>query len=60
MPLHEWTRVDAGILHDFHVTWIPEIKKVLNGGLLPEGVYALAEQHAGRAVADLLTLHTGP
>src|SRR5262249_4654007 len=57
MPLHDWTRVDAGIFHDFHVSWIPEIRKVLNGGLLPEGYYALAEQHAGRAIADVLTLH---
>lgn len=60
MPLHDWTRVDAGIFHDFQVTWIPEIKGILNGGLLPEGYYALAEQHAGRAIADVLTLHTGP
>jgi hypothetical protein len=57
MPLHDWTRVDAGVFHDFHVAWIPEIRKVLNGGLLPEGYYAMAEQHAGRAIADLLTLH---
>jgi hypothetical protein len=57
MPVHAWTRVEAGIFHDFHVTWVPEIKKALNGGLLPEGYYALAEQHAGRAIADVLTLH---
>jgi Protein of unknown function (DUF4058) len=60
MPLHDWTRVDAGIFHDFHVAWIPEIRKALNGGLLPEGYYALAEQHAGRSIADLLTLHASP
>jgi hypothetical protein len=59
MPVHHWRRVDAGIFHDFHVSWIPELKKVLNGGLLPEGYYALAEQHAGRAIADVLTLHAG-
>src|SRR5437762_261041 len=57
MPVHDWTRVEAGIFHDFHVAWIPEIQKALNGGLLPEGYYALAEQHAGRAIADVLTLH---
>ena len=57
MPVHDWTRVEAGIFHDFHVGWIPEIRKVLNGGLLPEGFYALAEQHAGRSIADVLTLH---
>jgi hypothetical protein len=60
MPLHDWTCVDAGIFHAFHVGWIPEIQKALNGGLLPEGYYALAEQHAGRAIADVLTLHTSP
>jgi hypothetical protein len=60
MPLHDWNRVDAGIFHDFHVAWISEVRKVLNGGLLPEGYYALAEQHAGRAIADVLTLHASP
>lgn len=60
MPVHDWTRVEAGIFHDFHVAWIPEIRKVLNGGLLPQGYYALAEQHAGRAIADVLTLHDSP
>jgi hypothetical protein len=57
MPLHDWTRVDDGIFHAFHVAWIPLIQKALNGGLLPEGFYALAEQHAGRSIADVLTLH---
>jgi hypothetical protein len=52
MPLHDWTRVDAGIFHAFHVAWLPEIQGILNDGLLPEGYYALAEQHAGRAIAD--------
>jgi hypothetical protein len=28
--------------------------------VLPEGYYALAEQHAGRAIADKLTLHASP
>jgi hypothetical protein len=51
MPVHDWRRVEAGIFHAFHVAWIPELQKVLNGGLLPEGFYALAEQHAGRSIA---------
>src|SRR5262245_23262714 len=58
MPLHDWTRVDAGIFHDCFVAWIAEIQGALNGGLLPEGYYALIEQHTGRAIADLLALHT--
>ncbi len=60
MPLHDWTRVEPGIFHAFHVAWIPEIQKTLNDGLLPEGYYALAEQHAGRSIPDVLTLHAGP
>jgi hypothetical protein len=60
MPVHDWTRVEAGIFHDFHVAWIPEIRKALNGGILPEGYYALAEQHAGPTIADVLTLHASP
>jgi hypothetical protein len=58
MPVHDWTLVPAGIFHDFHVAWIPAMRKALNGGLLPEGFYALAEQHAGDAIADVLTPHT--
>lgn len=60
MPVHDWTRVDAGIFHDFHSAWLIEIRNTLNGGLLPPDYYALAEQHAGRSIADVLTLHAGP
>ncbi len=60
MPLHDWVLLDAGIFHAFHVAWLPELQKVLNSGLLPEGYYALAEQHAGRAIADVLTLRASP
>jgi hypothetical protein len=52
--------VDAGIFHDFHTVWIGALRNLLNEGLLPEGYYALAEQHAGRAIADVLTLHASP
>src|ERR1700737_1451932 len=56
MPIHDWTRVDAGIFHDFHHTWITEIKRALNRGLLPSEYYALAEQIAGGLGPDVLTL----
>ncbi len=58
MPVHDWTRVNAGTFHDFHSAWITHIKETLNGGLLPKGYYALAEQHAGLGIADILTLQT--
>jgi hypothetical protein len=60
MPLHNWERVETGIFHAFHTTWIAAIQNALNEGVLPEGYYALAEQHAGQAIADVLTLHASP
>lgn len=56
MPVHDWTRVASGIFHDFHLTWIAELKKALNGGLLPDEYYALAEQRIPALVPDVLTL----
>jgi len=58
MPVHDWTRVSAGVFHAFHVSWIGELQKALNSGILPEGYYALAEQVAGRTGPDVLTLET--
>jgi uncharacterized protein DUF4058 len=61
MPIHDWTRVKAGIFHDFHREWISEIKRALNAGLLPPGLYALGEQVAGEAgIPDVLTLEALP
>jgi hypothetical protein len=60
MPVHDWTRVEAGIFHDFHNAWLTEIRNVLNEGVLPQGYYALTEQHVGRFIADVLTLHAPP
>jgi len=60
MPLHDWTRVEAGIFHAFHLVWTAGLQNALNQGLLPQGYYALAEQHAGRSIPDVLTLHASP
>jgi hypothetical protein len=56
MPVHDWTRVDAGIFHHFHHDWIGEIAHSLNRGVLPPGYYALAEQLATHLGPDVLTL----
>jgi hypothetical protein len=56
MPIHDWTRVDAGIFHDFQLSWISTLKRALNQGLLPPDYYALAEQVAGGLHPDMLTL----
>ncbi len=56
MPIHDWTRVEAGIFHDFHHAWIEQIRRVLNGGLLPPDYYAMVEQQAAGFQPDILTL----
>jgi hypothetical protein len=56
MPIHDWTRVDAGIFHAFHHQWMDEIARALNRGLLPSDYYALPEQIAGGLGPDVITL----
>lgn len=56
MPIHDRTRVSAGTFYAFHIAWIAELQRALNGGLLPPGYYALAEQVASDVVPDVLTL----
>src|SRR6266446_2628620 len=60
MPIHDWTRVDANLFHDFHQTWTINIRNALNGGLLPKGYSALVEQHAAGVVPDVLALQRRP
>jgi hypothetical protein len=60
MPVHDWRRVEPGIFHDFHTVWTGALRNALNEGLLPQGYYAMAEQHAGGTIADVLTLHASP
>jgi len=59
MPVHDWTKVSAGIYHDFHNAWLAELRKSLNRGLLPPGYYALIDQVAGKTGPDVLSLQ-GP
>jgi hypothetical protein len=56
MPVHDWTRVEDGIFHSFHLAWIAELTRVLNSGLLPSPYYALGEQIAGSLGPDVITL----
>lgn len=45
MPVHDWTRVDAGIFHHFHHAWIEDTARALNRGGLPGEYYALTERN---------------
>ncbi len=56
MPIHDWSRVDAGTFHDFHQAWTIEIRNELNAGLLPVGFFAMAEQVVGGPIPDVITL----
>ena len=56
MRIHDWSRVDDGTFHHFHHSWIEEIQRVLNGGLLPPWLYALAEQQVSEFGPDVLAL----
>ncbi len=58
MPIHDWTRLEAGDFHHFHQGWVVEISNALNRGLLPSGYIAMTEQVTGRPIPDVVTLHT--
>ncbi|MCC7418859.1 MAG: DUF4058 family protein [Planctomycetaceae bacterium] len=59
MPLHDWSRVPAGLFHHFHQDWSIEIARELNRGRLPAGFSALVEQRAGEREPNLLAIETG-
>jgi hypothetical protein len=56
MPIHDWTRVDAGLFHAFHQDWIGVLARALNAGVLPPDYFALREQSTPGPVPDVLTL----
>jgi hypothetical protein len=56
MPVHDWTRVDAGLFHDFHQRWIAALSNALNAGGLPPDYFALVEQRIRGPIPDVLTL----
>lgn len=60
MPIHDWTRVDAGLFHAFHQRWISALSDALNLGGLPPGYFALAEQNIRGPIPDILTLQLSP
>ena len=50
MAIHDWSRIGAETFLAFHTNWIGRLMEALNQ-CLPEGFYALAEQHAGTMIA---------
>ena len=61
MPLHDWTKADGGLFHDFHTTWLTRLVDALNGGVLPAGYFAMVEHHSGVYIPDVVAFSTaGP
>jgi len=58
MPVHDWSRVDAGVFYHFHHSWIAEIRRLLNSGLLPPDHYAMVEQHPSHFEPEILTMQS--
>jgi hypothetical protein len=56
MPIHDWTRVDAGLFHDFHQGWTIALRNALNSGVLPADYFALVDQNISGPIPDVLTL----
>jgi hypothetical protein len=59
MPVHDWTRVEAGLFHEFYQSWSVRIKDALNAGRLPKGFYALVEQRVSGPEPDVIAVETG-
>jgi Protein of unknown function (DUF4058) len=62
VPIHDWTRVDAGLFHAFHQSWVVKLCDALNRGLLPPDYFALPEQTVRGPIPDVLALRlsSGP
>jgi hypothetical protein len=56
MPIHDWTRVDTGTFHDLHQGWTIEIRNRLNGGVLPDGYFAMADRRVSGPEPDVVAL----
>jgi Protein of unknown function (DUF4058) len=57
MPVHDWTRVESGLFHDFHQRWMVALSNALNTGGLPPDYFALVEQNIRGPIPDVLALH---
>jgi len=60
MPIHDWTRVDEGLFHAFHQSWIIKLCDTLNADRLPADYFALPEQSISGPIPDVLTLELAP
>ena len=55
MPMHDWTRVDSWVYHDFHTGFIVSLCRGINERL-PAKYYAMKEQSLNVMIPDVMTL----
>lgn len=60
MPMHDWTKEDAGTYHNFHQSWTIRLMDALNGGRLPPGYFAMTDQRVEGWEPDLVSLYADP
>lgn len=60
MPIHDWTRVRAGVFHHFHQAWTVQLTRALNRSILPSGYFAMAEQMMDGLIPDVVALERFP
>src|SRR3954454_19315057 len=58
MPIHAWSKTDAGLFHHFHQRWIGNLCDGLNA-VLPPDYFALSEMVTAGTIPDVLTLERG-
>lgn len=58
MPIHDWSKVPAGLFHEFHQSWSVRIKDALNSGLLPADHFAMVEQRVIGLEPDVIAVET--
>jgi hypothetical protein len=59
MPIHDWSKVDSGMFHNFHQIWSVELSKTLNRGVLPKGYFAYIEQKVPIIEPDVIAVVMG-
>jgi hypothetical protein len=59
VPIHDWSRIDANLFHDFRQAWTVGLRNALNGGLLPKRYSALVGRHASGVLAEMSAAQCG-
>jgi hypothetical protein len=58
MPIHDWSRMQAGDVHHFHQSWICYLADSLNSGVLPSEYMAQIERVTTKSINEVVTQKT--